>query len=543
MDRHCDFLVLGSGLAGLTFALRASEFGSVFVITKRAGWESNTNYAQGGIAAVMGPDDTPDAHVEDTLRAGAGLCRRDVVETVVRGGAQAIADLQAFGVEFTRDGAEDRLALGREGGHSARRIVHAQDATGQAVETALLEAVTRSPHITLFENHAAIDLITRSSLSGAPRGSRADDRCWGAYVLDERTGAIDSFTAPVTFLATGGAGKVYVYTTNPDVATGDGVAMAWRAGVRVANLEFFQFHPTCLYHPAAKSFLITEAVRGEGGVLTTMDGASFMERYHEMASLAPRDVVARAIDEEMKRRGDPYVYLDARAIGADTLRRRFPMILDRCASFGIDVTRDPIPVVPAAHYMCGGVRASVDGRTELPGLLAVGEVACTGLHGANRLASNSLLEAVVGGRLAVPVARAALADAGPAPPVPAWNVGRAAAPREAIGLEHAWNEVRQVMWDYVGIVRSMERLDVASRKLAVVREEIAGYYWRYTITTDLIELRNIALVAELIVRCAQWRRESRGLHYLLDEPLPDPQLDGVDTLLTPVGSRLARVRV
>jgi L-aspartate oxidase len=535
-----DFLVLGSGIAGLTFALRAARHGTVSIVTKKSDSESNTNYAQGGIAAVLGPDDSLEKHIQDTLTAGAGLCHRDVVETVVRTGPEVIRELVDLGVHFSEAWPGGPFALGQEGGHSARRIVHAHDYTGREVERTLLDAVDRNPRIRVFPHHIAVNLVTRAAGGKPPPEHDAENRCWGAYVLDTASGEVHTVAAAVTLLATGGAGKVYLYTSNPDVATGDGVAMAWRAGARVANLEFFQFHPTCLFHPKAKSFLISEAVRGEGAVLTTIDGATFMERYHPLQSLAPRDVVARAIDQEMKKRGDRYVLLDARAIGAERLRERFPTIDARCRSLGIDITREPIPVVPAAHYLCGGVLAGIDGRTDLPGLLAAGEVACTGLHGANRLASNSLLEALVAARLSVDTAVAERGSAGVLPSIPPWDPGGATAPREAVVLEHTWNEVRELMWDYVGIVRTTERLEAAARKIAVLREEIEGYYWRYTLSADLIELRNIAQVAELIIRCALDRRESRGLHYTLDFPEPDPRLAGVDTVLAPRAFALER---
>lgn len=530
-SRHADFLVFGSGIGGLSFALRAAEYGTVRIITKKADRESNTNYAQGGIAAVLSPEDSFAQHARDTLVAGAGLCHPDVVATVVEHAPALIRWLLDVGVRFSMDGDEGALALGREGGHSARRIVHAADFTGREIEAALLRAIAEHPRIDVQAHHLAINLITRGSRDGVAMRPAADDRCVGAYVLDTRSGAVETYTAGVTVLATGGAGKVYLYTTNPDVATADGVAMAWRAGVPVANLEFMQFHPTCLFHPDAKSFLISEAVRGEGAVLTTLDGTPFMAGYHPMAELAPRDVVARAIDQEMKRRGDRCVYLDARGIGAAHLRERFPTIAQRCAEYGIDIATQPIPVVPAAHYMCGGVWASIDGRTSLPGLFAIGEVACTGLHGANRLASNSLLEALVAADLAVEPARAALAPPESIGQVPAWDAGRAVPAREAIVLEHTWNEVRTLMWDYVGIVRTRERLAAAARRIAVLREEIEEYYWRYTLSIDLVELRNIALVAELIIACARRRHESRGLHYLLDGP--DASGPGTDTILRP----------
>ena len=521
MALTCDYLVLGSGVAGLSFALEAAAHGSVLVVTKRARDESNTKYAQGGIASVLADTDTFAAHVADTLVAGAGLCHEVVVDLCVREGPARIARLREIGVRFTtRSGEADAdLDLAREGGHTARRVAHAADMTGREVERAMLEAVQATGRVQFLEEHTAIDLITMSNFGGP-------DRCVGAYVLDNAAGRVETVLARATVLATGGAGKVYLYTTNPDVATGDGVAMAHRAGAEIANMEFYQFHPTCLYHPQAKNFLISEALRGEGATLRLLDGTPFMEKYHPMKDLAPRDVVARAIDVEMKRTGSEHVLLDITHKPASFVRERFPNIYAECLKFGMDITSQPMPVVPAAHFMCGGVTTDLHGRSTLPGLWAIGECACTGLHGANRLASNSLLEGLVfGHRAAVKLAtqRAEL-DAAPWPTVPEWQTGSAAPSDEAVVVSHNWAELRQTMWNYVGIVRSDTRLRRAARRIALLQEEIREYYWRYLVTRDMLELRNIATVAELIVSCAAVRHESRGLHATLDYPATDPAL-------------------
>jgi L-aspartate oxidase len=517
MPIRCDYLVIGSGVAGLTFALEAARNADVLVVTKRELDESATARAQGGIAAVLDPADSFAHHVRDTLEAGRGLSDPDIVEMVVRDAPERVRGLMALGADFSRVGgrtdADAELDLTREGGHSARRVVHAGDVTGREVQRALNHAVLKNPRIRTFADHMAIDLIDLSRHGG-------ERRVGGAYVLDRRSGAVHTIVARATVLATGGAGKVYLYTSNPDVATGDGVAMAYRVGADIADMEFFQFHPTCLFHPQAKSFLISEALRGEGGVLRLRDGTAFMHRHHDNADLAPRDVVARAIDYELKRTGDDCVLLDMSARTPSYLRERFPNIHAECLRFGIDLTTQPIPVVPAAHYMCGGVRVDSDGRSSVRGLWAVGETTCSGLHGANRLASNSLLEGLVYGRRA---AEAVLADPPDAPSFdpPDWDVGSAAASDEAVVVSHNWDEVRRCMWNYVGIVRSDKRLERAARRIAMLKEEIREYYWTHLVTLDLLELRNIADVAELTVRCARFRKESRGLHQTLDYPDPD----------------------
>jgi L-aspartate oxidase len=528
--KQFDFLVIGSGIAGLSFALKVAPHGRVAVITKKGRAESNTNYAQGGVAAVTSKEDSFELHVRDTLEAGAGLCKEAAVRTIVQEGPARIAELIELGMRFTEreiplsHGARE-LDLGREGGHSKRRILHAKDITGREIERAMLAAVAEQPNITMFENHLAINLITSQKL-----GYVGDNRCLGLYVLDNQDRQVETFAAPVTVLATGGCGKVYLYTTNPDIATGDGVAMAWRAGAAVANMEFIQFHPTCLYHPKAKSFLISEAVRGEGAVLKSVEGVEFMQHAHPLKSLAPRDIVARAIDSEMKRSGADNVLLDITHKPARFIIDRFPNIYQTCLGYGIDITKEPIPVVPAAHYQCGGVLTNVDGETEITGLYAVGEVACTGLHGANRLASNSLLEAMVCAHRA---AQRVIANK-PKPSdfkIPPWHSGNAHNPDEMVVVSHNWDEIRRIMWDYVGIVRTNKRLQRAQNRIANLQGEIQQYYWDFIVTSDLLELRNIATVAEIIVESALRRPESRGLHYNLDYPTPNPDWAQRDTVL------------
>lgn len=529
MEYRSDFLIIGSGIAGLSFALKASRVGSVHIVTKKEKAESNTNYAQGGIAAVLGPLDSFDQHIEDTEVAGAGLCRREAVETVVREGPERVGELMEWGANFTKHGEE--LELGREGGHRQHRIVHAKDLTGREIERALIESLHDFPNVKIFENHLAIDLLTEHQLGRAP-GRRGQIHCYGAYVLDAETNEIHTFLAPVVVLCTGGCGHVYLHTTNPSIATGDGIAMGYRAGAPLADLEFMQFHPTTLFHPNADSFLITEAVRGAGAILQNRAGTAFMSNYHPMKDLAPRDIVARAIDTEMKKSGETCVYLDMTHLDAAMLRDRFPNIYERCLSFKIDITRERVPVVPAAHYICGGVLTDLWARTSIAGLYACGEVACTGLHGANRLASNSLLEAVVFAHRAFENATEYLKERGRKvlPKFPDWNAEGTFNQDEWVLVAHDRKEVQSLMWDYVGIVRSTVRLNRALRRLLLINKEIEDFYKRTRVTEGLIELRNLATVALLIVRCALRRKESRGLHYTTDYPQVDDRHWRKDTI-------------
>ncbi len=513
-----DFLVIGSGAAGLLAAHKLAKTGSVAVLTKREPEISNSNLAQGGIAAVTSPDDNFDLHIADTLRTGAGLSDPELVKGVITEAPARIEELVALGTRFTaRQGLYE---LGLEGGHSRRRVLHAADATGREMERALLAACRADRRITFFPYYSAVDLILRARPA---RVRPPENTCLGAYALEESTGKVHSFLASATVLASGGAGKVYRYTSNPDVATGDGMAMAYRAGLELANMEFVQFHPTCLYHPQAKSFLISEALRGEGGILRGADGAPFMKAYSRYAELAPRDIVARAIDSELKRTGADCVYLDMSHLKAAFLKRRFPTIHAKCLALGIDITKQPIPVVPAAHFFCGGVRVDRDGRTALAGLFAIGEVAHTGLHGANRLASNSLLEACVFAHRAAEAAKGCRVRRRSALKPAPWTTGNARPSDEAVVITHNWDEIRTLMWNYVGIVRSDKRLARAAARVEIISAEIVKYYWDFLLTRDLLELRNIACLAGVIIRSARRRKESRGLHYTVDYPGTSPR--------------------
>jgi L-aspartate oxidase len=535
MIRKTDFLVIGSGIAGLSFALKAARHGRVTIVTKKKIQQSNTALAQGGVAAVFGENDSFTLHIADTLKAGDGLCNRDVVKMVVENGPERVRELVEMGARFNMAGrGKFDFALGREGGHSAKRIVYAHDLTGREIEDALVARAWEDDNITILEDHVAVNLITfSSSVRSGILVTQHENICCGAYVLNNTTGEVETFHAAITLLATGGASKVYLYTSNPDIATGDGIAMAYRAGASVANLEFVQFHPTCLYHPQAKNFLISEAVRGEGAVLLDAGGRRFMADYSPDRELACRDVVARAIDSELKKTGAESVFLDISHKDADFVRQRFPNIYARCLEFGIDITTDPIPVVPAAHYMCGGVATDLNGKTDVQRLYAVGETACTGLHGANRLASNSLLEALV-------YARNAYEDAIRELPAIKRNMDITLAPwdetnttdsDEAIVVSHNWDEIRRLMWNYVGIVRSDKRLQRAARRIKAIQDEINEYYWDFKVTSDLVELRNIATVAKLIIRSALMRKESRGLHCNIGYPHRDDKNFLTPTLL------------
>lgn len=511
-----DFIVVGSGAAGLLAAHKLSKAGRVAVITKRSPEISNSNLAQGGIAAVTAPNDNFDLHIADTLRTGAGLSDPRIVRMTVSEAPARIQELVALGTRFTLKNAA--FELGLEGGHSRRRVLHAADATGREIERTLLEACQADKNIQFFSYYSAVDLILSSRPARVRPGKNS---CLGVYALEEATGRVHSFLARTTVLASGGAGKVYRYTSNPDVTTGDGMAMAYRAGLDLVNMEFVQFHPTCLYHPQAKSFLISEALRGEGGILRGADGKAFMKNYSRYRELAPRDIVARAIDSELKRTGADCVYLDMTHLKAVFLKKRFPTIYAKCLQLGIDITKNPIPVVPAAHFFCGGVRSDEHGRTAMPGLYAIGEVSHTGLHGANRLASNSLLEACVFAHRAAEAIKGDYIRRGPGAEKPAhWTTGNARPSDEAVIIKHNWDEIRTLMSNYVGIVRSDKRLARASARVKVISAEIIKYYWDFLPTRDLLELRNIACLADVIIRSARSRRESRGLHYTVDYPKP-----------------------
>ncbi len=525
MPQEFDVLIIGSGLAGLTLALQIADTKKVCIVSKRTIHDSASNWAQGGIATVLNSDDSIDEHIQDTLQAGAGLCDAEITRLVTENGRQAVNWLIDLGVEFTREeNTETGYHLTREGGHSRRRIIHVADATGHAVQKTLTQKVREHPHISILENHIAVDLITSKKLN-----QEINNRCLGAYILDNASGKVMTIAAQQTVLATGGAGKVYLYTTNPDVSTGDGIAMAWRAGCRVSNMEFIQFHPTCLFHPHAKSFLITEAVRGEGGILKLPNGKRFMPAHDERAELAPRDIVARAIDFEMKKRGLEYVLLDISHKPATFIKEHFPTIYQRCMELGIDITTSPIPVVPAAHYTCGGIMVDAKGQTDITNLYAIGETTCTGLHGANRLASNSLLECLVFGRIAAQEILAAKKQM--LPTLPYWDESRVTDADEEVLITHTWNELRRFMWNYVGIVRTDKRLSRAMHRIHMLRDEVHEFYSNFKVTNNLIELRNLLQVAELIVQSAMERHESRGLHYSKD--YPDLLKKAIPTVLYP----------
>ena len=522
--REYDFIVVGTGIAGLSFALKAAAHGRVAVLTKREAERSNTAWAQGGICCVADPDDSFESHIADTLDAGAGLCDEAVVRTIVEAAPAAIDSMVAQGVAFDREG--DSFKLGKEGGHSHRRILHSRDTTGREISEKLLAAARAEANIDLLENHFAIDLVTTAKL-----GFAAENRIVGLYAYDENSGEIITFRSDRVALCTGGCGRVYLYTTNPKVATGDGAAMAYRAGAKVSNMEFVQFHPTCLYHHDRQNFLISEAVRGEGGVLIGADGEEFMSKYDPRGSLAPRDIVARAIDQEIKRTGAPCVYVDISHRDKEFIAERFPNIYQTCLSLGIDPATEPIPVVPAAHYQCGGVRTDIDGRTSIRGLYAIGEVACTGLHGANRLASNSLLEGAVVADRAFRhiIEHEPPGGAATGYTVPEWVSGDAEDVDELVVIYHNWDEIRRLMWDYVSIVRTDKRLQRAATRLQNLRREIQEFYWNFKISSELLELRNLVEIAILIVDSARRRTESRGLHYTLD--FPETAEQAVDTVM------------
>ncbi len=511
-----DFLVIGSGLAGLAFALKASELGTVTIVTKDQAPSANTSWAQGGIAAVMSDEDTFESHIFDTMRAGAGLCKKDVVENYILQAPERIKDLINWGVHFDVHSGTQKVDLTREGGHSSRRILHFEDHTGLEIHRALLHMCRNNPRIQIKEQHFAIDLILNRHID--PNDINPS-QCVGAYVLNKQTGDVSSELAKVTILSTGGAGKVYLYTSNWGGATGDGIAMAYRAGARIANLEFMQFHPTCLYHRDSRNFLISEALRGEGGELVNAQGVPFMKKYHEMGSLAPRDIVARSIDAEMKKSGEPCMFLDMRKHNREYLQTRFPMIFKKCMDYGIDMSVQPIPVVPAAHFLCGGVWTDMNGKTDIENLWALGETACTGLHGANRLASNSLLECLGMAHNCMEEMKRTWAHLQMPTQTPSdWVYPQESNDDEMIVITHMWDEIRRLMWNYVGIVRSDKRLMRASHRMENILTEVKDYYSNFKIHSDILELRNIAIIADLTIKCALKRKESRGIHYNLDYP-------------------------
>ena len=530
MEIKTDFLVLGSGIAGLFYALKVAELGSVAIVTKKQKAESNTNYAQGGIASVLSSTDTFESHIADTMSAGAHLCHRDAVEVLVKEGPDRVKELITIGVDFTRKGSQ--LDLGKEGGHSQHRIAHAADLTGKEVERALLAKVSDHPNIKVYENHISIDLITEHHLFEHAKKQHSETHCWGAYVLDVDNNVVKTFLAPVTMLSTGGAGHVYLHTTNPSIATGDGIAMAYRAGTPIGNMEFIQFHPTALYNSGSPHFLITEAVRGFGGILRTTSGEDFLLRYDKRGSLATRDIVARAIDSELKKSGAEHVYLDVTHLNAEEVKNHFPNIYKRCLEYKIDITKELIPVVPAAHYLCGGVVTDLNGRTSISGLYACGEVSMTGVHGANRLASNSLLEAIVYSHRAAEDVKLRQLPKEAISGIPPWDDSGTINSEEWVLIAHDRRDIQQLMWDYVGIVRSTPRLERAQRRIQLILKEVTEFYRRTKVTEALIELRNLACVADIIIRSALMRHESRGLHFTTDYPKLDDQHCLHDTIIT-----------